>query len=122
MHELSIMQSLRDQLEEIARAHRARRVARVALEVGALSNIVPDLLREAFYAYREADPLLAGASLEIRSLPIRVRCRSCHAESAPAGYRIRCEACGGVGVDVIQGEELLLRDVEMEVESEGVVS
>ena len=122
MHELSVMQSLRDQLEGIARAHRARRVARVALEVGALSNVVPDLLREAFHAFREVDPLLAGASLEIRSLPIRVRCRSCRAESAPSGYRIRCEACGGVGVEVIQGEELLLRDVEMEVEPEGGVS
>jgi hydrogenase nickel incorporation protein HypA/HybF len=120
MHELSIMQSLRDQLEGIARAHGARRIARVAIEVGTLSNVVPELLREAFHAFREADPFLSDAELEIRSLPIRVRCRGCRAESAPAGYRIRCEACGGVGVDVIQGEELLLRDVEMEVETEGV--
>jgi hydrogenase nickel incorporation protein HypA/HybF len=120
MHELSVMGDLRDRVEEIARAHHARRVARVAVEVGALSNVVPDLLREAFLAFREADPLLADASLEIRSLPIRVRCRACKAESVPAGYRIRCEACGGVGVEVIQGEELLLRDVELEVEPEGV--
>lgn len=118
MHELSIMQSLHERVTEIARAHGARRVTRVALDLGALSNVVPELLREAFLAFREADPLLVAATLEIRSLPIRVRCRSCLAESAPEGYRIRCAACGGVGVDVIQGEELLLRDVELEIESE----
>jgi hypothetical protein len=47
-----------------------------------------------------------------------VRCRACGAESAPEGFRIRCGACDGTGVDVIQGEELLLRDVEMEVGGE----
>ncbi|HEY7729099.1 MAG TPA: hydrogenase maturation nickel metallochaperone HypA [Candidatus Eisenbacteria bacterium] len=122
MHELSITQSLCEQLTVIARAHHARRIARVALELGALSNVVPELLREAFYACREGDPLLETAGLEIRSLPLRVRCRSCRAESEPAGRRLRCSACGGVRVDVIHGEELLLRDVEMEVEPEGVQS
>jgi hydrogenase nickel incorporation protein HypA/HybF len=120
MHELSIMQHLRDEVESIARANRARRVGRVSLELGALSNVVPGLLREAFYAFRDSDPLLAGAEIEIRTLPVRVRCRSCRAETAPAGYALKCASCGGVGVDVIQGEELLLRDVELEVESEGV--
>ena len=118
MHELSIMQSLHEQVTELARTHGARRVVRVALDLGALSNVVPELLREAFLAFREADPLFTAADLEIRRIPIRVRCRSCRAESAPDGYRIRCVTCGGVGVDVIQGEELLLRDVELEVESE----
>jgi hydrogenase nickel incorporation protein HypA/HybF len=118
MHELSIMQSLHERVTQIAVAHRARRVARVAVDLGVLSNVVPDLLREAFLAFREAEPLLAGAEFEIRRIPLKVRCRVCGAETEPEGYRIRCGACGGVGVDVIRGEELLLRDVELEVESE----
>ena len=90
----------------------------MAVDLGALSNVEPDLLREAFLAFREADPLLAGAEFEIRLIPLALRCRACGAETEPAGYRIRCGACGGAEVDVIRGEELLLRDVELEVESE----
>ncbi len=118
MHELSIMQGLHERVTEIAAAHKARRVARVVVDLGVLSNVVPDLLREAFLAFREADPLLADAEFQIRRIPLRIRCRSCRAETEPDGYRIRCGACGGVGVEVIRGEELLLRDVELEVESE----
>jgi len=118
MHEVSIMESLHEQLVSLAREHGASRVRRVAVEVGELSNVVPEMLNQAFLAFREVEPLLAGATFEIRRLPLRLRCRACGAETEPEGYRLRCSGCGGTGVDVIQGEELLLRDVELEIESE----
>ena len=118
MHEVAIMESMHEQLTSLAREHGASRVRRVAVEIGELSNVVPEMLEQAFLAFREVEPLLAGAEIEIRRVPLRVRCRACGAESAPEGFRIRCGACDGTGVDVIQGEELLLRDVEMEVEDE----
>lgn len=116
MHEVAIMESMHEQLTALAREHGASRVRRVAVEIGQLSNVVPEMLEQAFLAFREVEPLLAEASIEIRSLPVRVRCRSCGAESAAEGFKFRCTACGSAGVDVIQGEELLLRDVELEVE------
>lgn len=119
MHEVSIMESLHEQLTSLARANGATRVRRVAVEIGELSNVVPEMLHQAFLAFREVEPLLAEADLEIRSLPVRVRCHSCKQESDAEGFRIRCRLCGGTEVEVIQGEELLLRDVELEVDSEG---
>ena len=50
MHELSICQALLDQVENVARDHGARRVSRVALRIGALSGIEPELLEHAFVA------------------------------------------------------------------------
>jgi hydrogenase nickel incorporation protein HypA/HybF len=104
MHEVAIMESMHEQLTSLAREHGASRVRRVAVEIGELSNVVPEMLHQ--------------ADLEIRRIPVRVRCRSCKQETDPEGFKIRCGACGSTGVDVIQGEELLLRDVEMEVEDE----
>jgi hydrogenase nickel incorporation protein HypA/HybF len=116
MHEVAIMESLHEQLTSLAREHGASRVRRVSVEIGALSNVVPEMLEQAFLAFREVEPLLAGADIDIRRVPLRVRCRACSAETAAEGLRIRCTACGDTAVDVIQGEELLLRDVELEVE------
>ena len=118
MHEVAIMESMHEQLTALAREHGASRVRRVAVEIGELSNVVPEMLEQAFLAFREVEPLLAEADLEIRRIPVRVRCRSCKQETDPEGFKMRCGACGSTGVDVIQGEELLLRDVEMEVGDE----
>ncbi|GBC83868.1 Hydrogenase/urease nickel incorporation protein HypA [bacterium HR11] len=118
MHELSIMQALVDTIEDLVRRHRAQRVVRLVVEVGEMSNVIPMYLRNAFLAFREVKPFLAQAELEIRFVPLRLRCESCGFEFQPQGYRYRCVECGATRVRVIQGEELLLRDVELEVESE----
>ena len=86
MHEISIMQALFQQVEGLAGQYGSRRIRHVVVEVGELSNLVPELLQEAFKAFRQVEPLLEKAQLEIRKT---------------------------------QGEELLLRDVELEVQ-EGV--
>ncbi len=86
MHEISIMQALFEQVEGLAGQYDSRRIRRIVVEVGEISNLVPELLQEAFKAFRQVEPLLEEAHLEIRKT---------------------------------QGEELLLRDVELEVQ-EGV--
>ena len=51
MHELSIIASLFEVLEEKAREARALRITSVKLRVGRLSGVVPELLESAFDAY-----------------------------------------------------------------------
>jgi len=118
MHELSIMQALVDTVEALVRQHGARRVVRLVVEVGEMSNVIPMYLRNAFLAFREVKPFLAQAELEVRFVPLRLRCEACGFEFQPQGYRYRCVECGATRVRVVQGEELLLRDVELEVESD----
>ncbi|HSR54234.1 MAG TPA: hydrogenase maturation nickel metallochaperone HypA [Acidobacteriota bacterium] len=115
MHELSIMQDLFRQLEGLANEHGARRVLSLEVEVGEFSNVVPELLQQAFLAFRQAEPLLSGASLHIRSLSLRLRCRGCGHEFSPPRLAFRCVRCGAGRVETLQGEELLLRNVELEV-------
>jgi hydrogenase nickel incorporation protein HypA/HybF len=57
-----------------------------------------------------------GAALELQEVPIGVRCRSCGADSEPAGFPLACGACGELNVEVVQGEELLVESLELEAE------
>ena len=68
MHELSIVQGLCRQLDELATENGASRVHAITVEVGVLSNVIPELLRQAFLAFRPEVPLLAEAELTVREV------------------------------------------------------
>ncbi|MHC5825974.1 MAG: hydrogenase maturation nickel metallochaperone HypA/HybF, partial [Nostoc sp.] len=59
------------------------------------------------------DTVLAGATLEILEIPGLAKCRQCGAEIAldkPFGI---CN-CGSVQLDLITGEELKIKEIEIE--------
>jgi hydrogenase nickel incorporation protein HypA/HybF len=110
MHELSITQSI----VEICENHAGgRRVASVSLAIGALSGVVPEAVEFCFEACSR-NTLLEGARLLIDRIPARARCRSCAAEQAVASYYEACAACGGYGMEVLFGEELRVKQLEVE--------
>jgi Zn finger protein HypA/HybF involved in hydrogenase expression len=45
-----------------------------------------------------------------------VRCPACGARSEPEGFPLACAACGGLRVEVVQGEELQVQALELDAE------
>jgi hydrogenase nickel incorporation protein HypA/HybF len=119
VHELSICQGLCTQLNQLAREHGADKIRKVEIEVGTLSNVVPELLDQAFAVMRERVPLIADAKLVIREVPLLAHCSGCDSDQELDQFVFQCPACGSTQLDVRQGEDLLLRQVELEIE-EGV--
>lgn len=114
MHELSIAQSVL----EVATRHAAGRPVRaVELRVGHLRQVVPDSLEFAWQLVSDGSPL-EGARLEIEPVPARVGCRDCGEVSEVDGFPLACGRCGGLGVEVLGGEELLVDALELEEEDE----
>jgi hydrogenase nickel incorporation protein HypA/HybF len=112
MHELSIAQAVID----IAAAHaRGRRVNAIEVRVGHLRAVVPAALEFAFALAAEGTPV-EGARLEIEHVPAAGRCRRCGGETELDGWPLACGACGGLDVEVIRGEELLVASLECEDE------
>lgn len=113
MHELSVCQALIEQVARVARDNGAARVVSITIAVGPLSGVEPRLLEHA-YPVAAAGTVAEEAKLVIETVPVRVRCRSCAAETAASANRVLCGACGDWQVDVIGGEEMLLTHVEIE--------
>ena len=89
-----------------------RRVISVTMEIGNLSGVVPDAVEFCFDACTR-DTILDGARLIIELIPGRGRCR-CGAESPISSYFDPCPSCGSFGLTVIAGEELRVRELEVE--------
>ena len=112
MHELSVCVALMQQVERVAREHRATRVDRILLQIGPLSGVEAPLLQNAF-PVASAGTLAENAELVIESIPVRVRCTSCEAETEAAPNRLVCGACGDWRTRVVSGEEMLLARLEL---------
>ena len=108
MHELAITQSVVDQVR--SRAGDAPR-ARVRLQVGALTAVVPDAMQFCFDLVT-AGTVAEGARLDIDLVPARAACRSCGVSFDLPDPVLLC-ACGSADVSVLTGRELKI--VSMEV-------
>jgi hydrogenase nickel incorporation protein HypA/HybF len=112
VHELSVCQSLLGQIAEIAVSRGASDVERITVEVGPLSGIEPQLLASAFAVMR-AGGCAANAALLIESTTVTINCMSCRAQSRTEPNRLVCAQCGGFRTQIIAGDELRLRRVEL---------
>lgn len=113
MHELSVCQALVRQLKDIAQREDAARITKVVVQIGPLSGVEAQLLRQA-YPIASAGTVAATAELVLESLPIRVRCEACGAESDATANRLLCGVCGDYHTQMLSGDEMLLAQVELE--------
>jgi hydrogenase nickel incorporation protein HypA/HybF len=109
MHELGITQNIVVIVTEHAKG---AKVSRVVLEIGKLSAILPDAVKFCFDICTKAT-VLEGAILEIREIPGLAKCRQCGAEIALDKLFGVCK-CGSVQLDLITGEELKIKEIEIE--------
>lgn len=108
MHELAltdgVVQMVRERMGD-------QRVVRVRLEVGRLTAVVPDAMRFCFDVCSRGTTL-DGARLEIDEVPARIRCARCGEETQLDDPIALCP-CGSAEVEVIAGNELRIKEVEV---------
>ncbi|HXK12862.1 MAG TPA: hydrogenase maturation nickel metallochaperone HypA [Vicinamibacteria bacterium] len=111
MHEYSLVRAMVDRVEQEARARNATAISRLAVCIGAMSGVEPELFASAFTLCQEG--ILAGARLDIRRSEAVWACPRC-AAAVPAGGVLRCSACDSPA-RMVSGDEILLERIEMEV-------
>ncbi|MBD2245720.1 hydrogenase maturation nickel metallochaperone HypA [Nostoc sp. FACHB-888] len=109
MHELGITQNIVAIVTENAKG---AKVLQVLLEIGKLSAIMPEAIRFCFDICTQGT-VLEGATLEILEIPGLGRCRQCGAEVYLDKLFGICN-CGSVQLDLITGEELKIKEIEIE--------
>jgi hydrogenase nickel incorporation protein HypA/HybF len=113
VHELSLVASVFEVLEEKAREHGAVRVTAVVLQVGIMSGAVPDLLESAFEMFKKGT-IAETARLEIVVVPVKVRCPDCGGEAVREDTDFSCAGCGSRRVEIVEGRELVVQRIELE--------
>lgn len=113
MHEMSLTESIVDILEEEARRCGFSKVLRVSVEVGALGHVEPQALAFCFEAVSRGT-VAEGAAFDVVTVPGEGWCFDCE-KATPLAERFgACVHCGGRRVQMTAGEELRVKDMEVE--------
>ena len=113
MHELSIAQALIEQVEGVRASNGGRQVVSVGLRIGTWRLVVHESL-DLYYRTLTQGTALEGSRLQIETVQAQGRCPRCGEVFAAEAPLIVCPACGGVGGDLVAGQELDLISVELE--------
>ena len=117
MHEMSIAISLIEQIEKQAFANNLMRVDEIEIETGMLRQVIPEVMQEAFKVASE-ETIANGAILNIIEVKPLVKCRQCKNEYEPTLNDFLCPQCKLADVDIIIGNEIILKSITGNNESE----
>lgn len=114
MHEFSVVQSLMQIVESHAEEHKAKAVTKIVLDIGVISGIEPYLLKMAFDTFKEGT-IAKDAELVINIVKLKLLCKDCGKESVKDTVDIVCNFCRSVNTEVLEGEDMYLRTIEMDI-------
>lgn len=111
MHELSLVASICDVLNDKIKEYGVTRVLQVNLIVGELTGVEAYTLKSCFEMYVHATPI-EGVRLVIERIPIKVRCRECGNEYESKIPFSDCTVCGSKSIKIISGKEFYIDSIE----------
>jgi len=117
MHEMSLAASVREIVEDAARANGAEHVRVVRLRIGALAAVEPDALRFCFDVVMKGS-LAETARLEIEVVPGSGWCWDCERPVTLTSADAPCPACGGHRLQVTGGTEMRVHELDLGVPQE----
>lgn len=113
MHEMGLVQNIFDIVLKTAEQNGVGKVLRINVRAGQLRGIVPEQLQFCFQFVSRESAIVDGAELVIETIPIKGKCKSCRHEFLVEEYRFVCPECEHENIDVVQGMELLVSNIEV---------
>lgn len=110
-----------NELERLAGEHAPCRITRVVLEVGALQQVVDELLSFAVQVAARGTAA-DGAELEICKTPARCTCNACGGAFEVEQWNYLCPGCGSGDVTRHSGDELVIENITIEKEEPAAVA
>ncbi|MBI5504491.1 MAG: hydrogenase maturation nickel metallochaperone HypA [Deltaproteobacteria bacterium] len=115
MHELQITESILGVVLRHAAQHDVRKVVRIHLRVGELSDLVDEWIQH-YFDYLSRGTPAEGAQLAIVRSPIVVRCAACgrsfEVDKDDLGA-VACPDCAGSRLELVSGRGYFIENMEV---------
>ena len=113
MHEMGLVQNIFDIVLKTAEQNSISKVLRINIRAGQMRAIVPEQLQFCFEILSKESPVVEGAELVVEILPVKGKCKSCTHEFAVEEFKFVCPECKHEDIEVLQGMELLVSNIEV---------
>ena len=113
MHELSSVKDLMAIVRTRCAEKNITRVDKVSAVVGSLTTYQKEAIIFYFDILKKDDSLLSAATLTVKEIPGRIRCRACKKENEICeAYALGCPSCGSVETEIIAGRDFSITGIE----------
>jgi hydrogenase nickel incorporation protein HypA/HybF len=113
MHEVALAQGIVDIVTEQSKRDGFARASVVHVEIGELSNVMPEALVFGFQSASLGTPA-EGARLNLVRCPGKGWCMDCSADIEVAARVALCPKCSGVNWMVTGGEQMRVTELEVD--------
>ncbi len=113
MHELSLCENILQVLEQQAMTQQFQKVKTVWLEIGALSGVETEALRFSFDVVMQGS-LADNAQLEIINVAGQAWCTACAGNVVVEQLYDVCPQCGSYPLQVNNGDQMRIKELEVE--------
>jgi hydrogenase nickel incorporation protein HypA/HybF len=116
IHELSVTKDILKTVLTVAAENGAKRVVSVTLTIGALRDIVPDLMQR-YFDYVSSGTAAERARLDIKRIEVTMSCAQCSqvfSADLRKSLRVLCPSCGGSRSTVLTGREFRIEGIEVQ--------
>ena len=119
MHELGLVNYVVKQVSRIAEENHVAKIHSDTLEFGQVSGIVTSYLYDYWNWYTKKFPLFDGAKLLCEEIPAVTWCDDCKQTYPTVQYGKTCPHCGSGNTWLQQGNEMNIKQIEVEDTREG---
>jgi len=112
MHEMGLVQSIIEIVQQEMDRHSVREIKAVHLSIGKMACVVPTQMMSCYNILTE-DTKLSGSELSMKMIPVTYRCRVCKDEFLAEGFSFRCPVCAAEDPELISGRELQVDFLEV---------
>lgn len=114
MHEVAIAEEIKNVVIQKLNENKGKKVKGIKLLIGEITSIVPEALKFAFNVVSKGTPM-ENALIHIKVLKAKAFCRNCSKKFKVNDYYFICPACHSSDVEIIQGREMIIQTIEMEI-------
>lgn len=112
MHELSIVNYVIKQIEEVAKENELTVIHSVTLEFGEVSGVVPEYLSDYWKWCAAKTPLVEQTEFRYEIIPALTWCDGCKSVYETMRYGKICPNCGSAETWLHQGQEINIKEIE----------
>ncbi|MFX1498598.1 MAG: hydrogenase maturation nickel metallochaperone HypA [Promethearchaeota archaeon] len=122
MHEFAFAYNIFKIAENTAFKYNAKKITEVYLEIGELTLIVPELLKQSF-KMATSGSIAEGAELKIEIIPGQIKCRECgkistvtlNEEAQLTGLQLfQCKYCKSKNTEIIEGKKANVKNIKIQ--------
>lgn len=113
MHELGVVFNVIDQVEKLAKENNVKHVNTVILQIGTVSGIIDDYLKDCFKWACSKHEIMDKCDLKIEKIEAITYCEDCGNEYNTIIYGKTCPKCNSQNTYLKQGNEFYIKEIEV---------